>query len=412
MLAYAGAGRAHLHRLPRQRRRPPGVPRRHARRRSTSCPTRPPATPSTRAATRRPGLTFEQGRELLRDRPAAPSSRKVDESLRRHFHVLRRLTATGARFWDYGNSFMKAVFDAGVHGDRAQRRGHQRRLHLALLRRGHHGAAVLRLRLRAVPLGLPVRQRRGPATGPTTPPWPASTPTRRGQDRDNYDWIRDAEKNRLVVGTQARILYADAEGRVRIALAFNDMVRRGEIGPVIIGRDHHDVSGTDSPFRETANIYDGSSLTSDMAHQCFAGNIARGMTYVVLSNGGGVGIGKCDQRRQRHPPRRLRAHRRGPRLGPRLGRHRRRRPPRLGAQPQRHGDGHGLERAAGRPRPHHRARGGRQRPGGSRRDPCAGQTALTRRIFPALDFGQARSRTGRSNRGNRLATLAGCSTLK
>jgi urocanate hydratase len=118
-------------------------------------------------------------------------------------------------------------------------------------------------------------------------------PTRCGQDRDNYNWIKNAEKNRLVVGTQARILYADAEGRVRIALAFNKMVRDGEIGPIMIGRDHHDTQGTDSPYRETANIYDGSNIMSDMAHHCFGGNIARGMTLVVLSNGGGVGTGKC-----------------------------------------------------------------------------------------------------------------------
>ena len=100
-------------------------------------------------------------------------------------------------------------------------------------------------------------------------------PNRRGQDRDNYIWIRDAEKNKLVVGTQARILYQDAEGRVRIALKFNDMVRKGEIGPVMLGRDHHDVSGTDSPFRETANIKDGSNVMADMATHCFAGNAAR-----------------------------------------------------------------------------------------------------------------------------------------
>jgi len=118
-------------------------------------------------------------------------------------------------------------------------------------------------------------------------------PERRGQDRDNWHWIRDAEKNRLVVGTQARILYADADGRSRIARAFNSMVRAGEIGPVMLGRDHHDTGGTDSPFRETANIYDGSNLTSDMAHQCWAGNAARGMTIAVLSNGGGVGTGKA-----------------------------------------------------------------------------------------------------------------------
>jgi urocanate hydratase len=114
----------------------------------------------------------------------------------------------------------------------------------------------------------------------------------RGQDRDNYIWIRDAEKNALVVGTQARILYQDAEGRKNIALKFNEMVRNGEIGPVMIGRDHHDVSGTDSPFRETANIKDGSNVMADMAVQCFAGNAARGMSLVALHNGGGVGIGK------------------------------------------------------------------------------------------------------------------------
>ena len=117
-------------------------------------------------------------------------------------------------------------------------------------------------------------------------------PNRRFQDRDNYNWIRDAEKNKLVVGTQARILYQDAEGRTRIALRFNQMVREGKIGPVMIGRDHHDVSGTDSPFRETANIKDGSNVMADMAVQCFAGNAARGMSLCALHNGGGVGIGK------------------------------------------------------------------------------------------------------------------------
>jgi urocanate hydratase len=118
-------------------------------------------------------------------------------------------------------------------------------------------------------------------------------PNRRFQDRDNHAWIRDAMKNRLVVGTQARILYQDAEGRTRIALRFNEMVRRGEIGPVMLGRDHHDTGGTDSPFRETANIKDGSNIMADMATQCFAGNAARGMSLVALHNGGGVGIGKA-----------------------------------------------------------------------------------------------------------------------
>ena len=96
-----------------------------------------------------------------------------------------------------------------------------------------------------------------------------------------------------MVGTQCRILYQDAEGRVRIALKFNEMVRNGEIGPVMLGRDHHDVSGTDSPYRETSNVKDGSNIMADMATQCFAGNAARGMSLVALHNGGGVGIGRA-----------------------------------------------------------------------------------------------------------------------
>ncbi|HPD90253.1 MAG TPA: urocanate hydratase, partial [Bacillota bacterium] len=114
----------------------------------------------------------------------------------------------------------------------------------------------------------------------------------RFQDRDNWVWIRDAKSHKMVVGTQARILYQDARGRTKIALRFNEMVREGQIGPVMLGRDHHDVSGTDSPFRETANIKDGSNVMADMAVQCFAGNAARGMSLCALHNGGGVGIGK------------------------------------------------------------------------------------------------------------------------
>ena len=96
-----------------------------------------------------------------------------------------------------------------------------------------------------------------------------------------------------MVGTQARILYQDEVGRIKIALRFNELVRNGEIGPVMMGRDHHDVSGTDSPFRETSNIKDGSNVMADMAVQCYAGNAARGMSLVALHNGGGTGIGKA-----------------------------------------------------------------------------------------------------------------------
>ena len=116
---------------------------------------------------------------------------------------------------------------------------------------------------------------------------------RRFQDLDNYNWIKNSRDYNLVVGTKARILYQDAVGRVKIALRFNEMVRNKEIGPVMIGRDHHDVGGTDSPFRETANIRDGSNIMAEMATHVFAGNCARGMTLAVLHNGGGVGIGKA-----------------------------------------------------------------------------------------------------------------------
>ena len=117
-------------------------------------------------------------------------------------------------------------------------------------------------------------------------------PNRNGQDSDNYNWIKNANTNNLVVGSKARILYADNMGRVNIALKFNQLVRNGIIGPIMLGRDHHDTGGTDSPFRETANIKDGSNIMADMSIQSWGGNILRGMTFAVLSNGGGVGIGK------------------------------------------------------------------------------------------------------------------------
>jgi urocanate hydratase len=112
------------------------------------------------------------------------------------------------------------------------------------------------------------------------------------QMQDNITWIRDAKKNKMVVGSQARILYADAEGRAKIANAFNDAIASGKIGPVVLGRDHHDVSGTDSPYRETSNIYDGSKFTADMAIHNVIGDSFRGATWVSIHNGGGVGWGE------------------------------------------------------------------------------------------------------------------------
>jgi urocanate hydratase len=112
------------------------------------------------------------------------------------------------------------------------------------------------------------------------------------QLHDNLQWIRQAKQNKLVVGSNARILYADAEGRIRIAAAFNEAIRNGKIGPVVLGRDHHDVSGTDSPYRETSNIYDGSRFTADMAVHNVIGDSFRGATWISLHNGGGVGWGE------------------------------------------------------------------------------------------------------------------------
>jgi len=109
---------------------------------------------------------------------------------------------------------------------------------------------------------------------------------------DNIQWIKGARQNKLVVGSKARILYADAEGRMRIAKAFNDAIRENKIGPIVLGRDHHDVSGTDSPYRETSNIYDGSRFTADMAIQNVIGDSFRGATWVSIHNGGGVGWGE------------------------------------------------------------------------------------------------------------------------
>jgi urocanate hydratase len=237
------------------------------------------------------GIGFEDGRKLLasnRERFAG----LVDESLMRHFEVLRRLTANGAHFWDYGNAFMKAVFDAGVSDIAKNGRDTSQGFIWPSYVEDIMGPMCFDFGYG--PFRWVCLSGRPEDLGATDAAAMACIdPQRRGQDRDNWQWIRDAGANRLVVGTQARILYADAEGRTAIAREFNRMVREGRIGPVMMGRDHHDTGGTDSPFRETANIFDGSNTVADMAHQCWAGNAARGMTLAVLSNGGGVGTGKA-----------------------------------------------------------------------------------------------------------------------
>ncbi|MDR1740442.1 MAG: urocanate hydratase [Synergistaceae bacterium] len=236
------------------------------------------------------GITFEERTRLLKDDSAAFRA-MVDKTLSRHFDLIKALVERGTYFFDYGNSFMRAVFDAG-------------RTDIAKNGDTHEGFIfpsyvedIMGPMLFDYGYG-PFRWcclSRDPDDLRRTDKaaMECIDPTRRFQDGDNWAWIRDAEKNALVVGTQCRILYQDADGRVKIALKFNEMVRNGEIGPVMLGRDHHDVSGTDSPYRETSNIKDGSNVMADMATQCFAGNAARGMSLVALHNGGGVGIGKA-----------------------------------------------------------------------------------------------------------------------
>jgi len=237
------------------------------------------------------GVKFDEGRELLAsDRDGF--AKMVDQSLIRHFQVLQRLTDKGSRFWDYGNAFMKAVFDAGA--PEIAKNGADTSEGFIWPSYVEDIMGPMCFDYGYGPFRWVCLSGNAEDLRKTDAAAMASIdPTRRGQDRDNWQWIHDAETYALVVGTQARILYADAEGRTAIAREFNRMVRDGEIGPVMMGRDHHDTGGTDSPYRETANIYDGSNTVADMSHQCWAGNAARGMTMAVLSNGGGVGTGKA-----------------------------------------------------------------------------------------------------------------------
>ncbi len=236
------------------------------------------------------GLTFEERTKMLaEDRDGFREL--VNRSLRRHYEMICAYHERGTYFFDYGNSFLKAVYDAGVK---------------SVCKNGVND-------LDGFVFPSYVEDILGPQLfdfgyGPfrwcclsgkpedldktDAAAMSCIDPDRRYQDRDNYVWVRDAKKNRLVVGTQCRILYQDALGRRNIALKFNEMVRNGEVGPIMLGRDHHDTGGTDSPFRETSNIKDGSNIMADMAVQCYAGNCARGMSLVALHNGGGVGIGK------------------------------------------------------------------------------------------------------------------------
>lgn len=237
------------------------------------------------------GMSFaERTRMLAQDHEGFKKA--VDKTLKEHIAAIGELSHRGTYFFDYGNSFLKAVYDAGVkeickNGEN-EKDGFIYPSYVEDIlgpQLFDFGYGPFRwVCLSGKPSDLDKTDQAA---------MDSIDPGRRYQDRDNWAWVRDAKKNKLVVGTQARILYQDAMGRLKIALKFNDMVRKGEIGPVMLGRDHHDTGGTDAPFRETSNIKDGSNIMADMAIQCFAGNAARGMSLVALHNGGGTGIGKA-----------------------------------------------------------------------------------------------------------------------
>ena len=237
------------------------------------------------------GLSFEERTEML-DRDPEGFHRRVDETLHEHFDLIKVLTERGTYFFDYGNSFMKAVFDSGVK--EISKNGCDDKDGFIWPSYVEDIMGPLLFDYGYGPFRWVCLSGKDSDLHETDlAAMSCIDPARRYQDRDNYNWIRDAEKNKLVVGSKARILYQDALGRLRIALKFNELVREGKIGPVMIGRDHHDCGGTDSPFRETSNIYDGSNITADMATSVFAGNAARGMSLCALHNGGGTGIGKA-----------------------------------------------------------------------------------------------------------------------
>ncbi|MBN2540757.1 MAG: urocanate hydratase [Bacilli bacterium] len=236
------------------------------------------------------GIRFEERTRLLREDKKQFES-QVNQTLHRHYNVIKQIVRNGTYFFDYGNSFMKAIYDSGIQ---------------EICKNGKDDLDGFIWPSYVEDIMGPILFDYG--YGPFR--WVCLSgkeedldqtdqaamdcidKDRRFQDLDNYNWIRDAKKNKLVVGTKARILYQDAYGRLKIALKFNEMIRNGEIGPVMLGRDHHDTGGTDSPFRETSNIKDGSNIMADMATQVALGNTARGMSLVTLHNGGGAGIGK------------------------------------------------------------------------------------------------------------------------
>lgn len=239
------------------------------------------------------GISFEAANEMMATNPEL-FKEKVQDTLRRHTNAINKHTAKGTYFFDYGNAFLLEASRAGAdimaenHIDFRYPSYVQDIMGPMCF---DYGFGPFRW---VCASGKPADLDKTDAIAcAVLEEMMLNSPEEiQQQMADNIQWIKGAQQNKLVVGSQARILYADAEGRVKIAAAFNQAIAKGEIGTVILGRDHHDVSGTDSPYRETSNIYDGSRFTADMAIQNVIGDSFRGATWVSIHNGGGVGWGE------------------------------------------------------------------------------------------------------------------------
>ena len=239
------------------------------------------------------GISYEESNKLIREEPDV-FKEKVQESLRRHAKSINKHTDKGTYFFDYGNAFLLESSRAGAdimaknNIDFRYPSYVQDILGPMCFDYGFGPFRWVCTSGKSADL-----DKTDQIAGDVLQEIMEKSPKEiQLQMQDNITWIRNAKKNKLVVGSQARILYADAEGRVKIAKAFNDAIASGIIEPIILGRDHHDVSGTDSPYRETSNIYDGSQFTADMAIQNVIGDSFRGATWVSIHNGGGVGWGE------------------------------------------------------------------------------------------------------------------------
>lgn len=239
------------------------------------------------------GMTLEESKKMMAEEPELFRER-VQESLRRQVAAINKLTAAGMYFFDYGNAFLLQSQRAGadIMGENGKFRYPSYVQDIMGPMFFDYGFGPFRwVCTSGDPKDLAVTDR---IAAQVMEEIKLTAPDEiKGQMEDNIHWIKEAGRNHLVVGSQARILYADAEGRAKIALAFNEAIKSGEISrPIVLGRDHHDVSGTDSPFRETSNIYDGSQFCADMAVQNVIGDSFRGATWVSIHNGGGVGWGE------------------------------------------------------------------------------------------------------------------------